>query len=738
MTSRFTHRFPGARRLAELATARPRRVLATWTVLVLLGGALAAALLPSGLTSDGDVTNNPESTQARRLIDARLSGRDEVDEVVVVRSERAHTTDPAFRARVRALVGAARRSGAVRRIRSYLDPGGGTLISADRHATMLPLVLAEPGDDRIEALLAIVARADGRDGFAVDVTGEHTAGRDFGSVSASDLRRGELRFGLPAALIVLLLVFGTLVAAAIPLIVAAVSIVVALGLVAVAGQVFELNLFVVNMLVAMGLALGIDYSLFIVSRAREERGHGAAPRAAIVATAGTATRAVVLSGSAFSLAMLGMLLVPDMILRSLAFGAIVVGVVSMLVALTLQPALLMVLGDGVDRLGVPWLGRRVAAAAGRPGRVWTRLVRAVLRRPAVALLASVALLVTAASPVLGLQIGSSGSSSLPDRTVAKQGLLAIQRDFPSGVMQPITVVVDGERTEPGTRAGLRRLRASLERDPVFAATAAAVRTGPAITVLSVPLRAQPHSRRASAAVDRLRQVYVPAAFPAAAGRVKVGGGPAEDRDYHALIARWLPWVMAFVLSLSLVLLTLAFRSLVAAWCAIAVNLLSVGAAYGLLVLVFQHGIGAGLLGFDEVERVDAWVPVFLFCVLFGLSTDYQVFLLSRVHERYLRGGSTREGIIHGVGSTARLITGAALIIVVVFAGFATGELVAFQQMGFGVAVALLVDATIVRCVVIPAAMGLLGERNWYLPRWLRWLPEVAVEGRAAQSRLVGR
>jgi RND superfamily putative drug exporter len=209
--------------------------------------------------------------------------------------------------------------------------------------------------------------------------------------------------------------------------------------------------------------------------------------------------------------------------------------------------------------------------------------------------------------------------------------------------------------------------------------------------------------------------------------VLVGGGPAEDRDYFALVGRWLPIVIAFVLSLSFVLLTLAFRSVVVPLTAIAVNLLSVGAAYGLLVLVFQEGVGADLLGFSQVERIDAWVPVFLFSVLFGLSMDYQVFLLSRIHERYRQTGDTTAAVVHGVGSTARLITGAALIIVVVFAGFATGELVASQQMGFGVAVALLIDATIVRSVVIPAAMALLGERNWYFPAWLGRLPDVQVE-----------
>ena len=245
--------------------------------------------------------------------------------------------------------------------------------------------------------------------------------------------------------------------------------------------------------------------------------------------------------------------------------------------------------------------------------------------------------------------------------------------------------------------------------------------------MSVPLNTEANSEDASAAIDRLRDEYVPEAFGAAADRVLVGGAPAEVRDYFALVGNWLPIVIAFVLALSFVLLTLAFRSIVVPLTAIAVNLLSVGAAYGLLVLVFQEGVGGDIFGFGQVERIEAWVPVFLFSVLFGLSMDYQVFLLSRIYERYRATGDTIDAIMFGVGSTAHLITGAALIIVVVFAGFASGELVSFQQMGFGVAVALLVDATIVRTVVIPAAMQLLGDRNWYLLAWLEWLPRVEIE-----------
>ena len=240
--------------------------------------------------------------------------------------------------------------------------------------------------------------------------------------------------------------------------------------------------------------------------------------------------------------------------------------------------------------------------------------------------------------------------------------------------------------------------------------------------------------QALGAVRHLRSTVIPQTFAGAGDRVLVGGDTADNVDYIDAMNAWLPRVVLFVLSLSLVLLTIAFRSLVIAALSIALNLLSVGAAYGLVILVFLHGIGSGLLGFQHVHAIDAWVPLFLFAVLFGLSMDYQVFLLSRIKERYDQTGSTNEAVIHGVASTARLITGAALIIVAVFSGFAMGDLVMFQQMGFGIAVALLIDATIIRSVLLPAAMRLLGEWSWYLPRWLEWLPRIQIESEPHDER----
>jgi RND superfamily putative drug exporter len=727
-TSRFS---PG--RLAEIATQRPGRVLAVWGAIVLVSMVLIGALLGNALTSDQSLTNNPESDQAQKLVDARLPDQNAFDEVIIVRSEQATVADPAFEARVRALAEDVRGAGGVAGIATYLDPDGDILVSADKHATLLPVVLAHPQEDQIDGVIAVVEKANGEAGFATHITGDYTLDRDFTQVSEDDLSKGELQFGLPAALIVLLLVVGTLVGAAVPMLMAIISIVVALAIAGIVGLAFELNLFITNMVVAMGLALGIDYSLFIVSRLREERHRGRGTREAIIAVANTATRAVVFSGTSFVLAMVAMLLVPNTTLRSLGLGAVIVGLVSVVVALTFHPALLMVLGDRVDRLRVPWIGKRVAAAAGEEGPLWRRAILAVMRRPAISLVAGVAIMLVLASPVLGLSIGAAGASSLPDDTVAKQGLLALQKDFPSGATDPVEIVVDGAPAD----GALNALRGELAKDRDFAADALALETGPDITVASVPLTVEPSSERASAAVDRLRDDYVPRAFGAAADRVYVGGEPAEARDSFAVDGGWLPIVIAFVLTLSFVLLTLAFRSITIAATAIAVNLLSVAAAYGILVAVFQNGVAIDLLGFTQVERIDSWVPIFLFSVLFGLSMDYQVFLLSRIHERWSETGDTPGAIVHGVASTARLITGAAAIIVVVFAGFAAGQLVALQEMGFGIAIALALDATLVRLLLIPAAMRLLGERNWYLPSWLSWLPDVQVEGPRPDAAIAG-
>jgi putative drug exporter of the RND superfamily len=712
--------------LASLSARHPWRTIGSWIVVTFLALVAIGVLLGGSLTTEGKPTNDPES---ERALDARERAfppdpRTSATDIVVVRSDRYTVDSPQFESFVERLASGSE-TRALARAPTYLTDASPSLVSADRHATMIPIGIVD--EDEAESVVDAVERADTDAAFAVAVTGEETLDHDFNLLSQEDLESGELQFGLPAALIILLLVFGAVVAGLIPLLMAIVSIIVALGFVSLLAQPFELSVFVINMLTGMGLALGIDYALFVVSRYREERSRGREQFEAIAFSGLTASRAVVFSGTAFVVAMFGMLLVPSSIMRSLAVGAILVGVVSVIAATTLLPALLGLLGDRVDSLRIPFVGRRVLESAGSESRFWGAIVRRVLGRPGLSLALSAGLLVVLAAPVFGLDVGTSGVSALPDRFASKQGFLALERDFPGTTTDPAEIVVV-DASGPATERALTALRTNLAADPRFGEGEIRRSANGAVAVLSVPIRGDPSDESAVAAVKELRSDIVPEAFAGTDAEVLVGGTTSENIDYFSSVIDPAPYVIGLVLLLTFVLLTVVFRSVVVGATAVILNLLSVAAAYGLLVTVFQYGIGAGLLGFQQADTIEAWVPLFLFSVLFGLSMDYQVFLLSRIKERYDECGDTTDAVTFGVASTARIITGAALIIVAVFSGFARGDLIMFQQMGFGVAVALLLDATIIRSVLLPSAMRLLGDWNWYLPQWLAWLPRLQVEG----------
>jgi putative drug exporter of the RND superfamily len=722
-----------------LASARhPWHTIGAWVAAMLLAFVAIGALLGGALTTEGNPTNNPQSQRAKDVREAAFPAASSaaITDIVVVRSRRYMVDAPQFRALVRELAGEVRAAKDVESVRTYLVARDPSLVSRDRHVALVQFAMPDESSNGIDHVIGAVQRADMNPAFAVTVTGQRTVNHDFNKLSEDDLRSGELQFGLPAALVVLLLVFGTVVAGFVPLLIALPSIIVALSFVAVLGHAFSLSIFTINMLTGMGLALGIDYALFVVSRFREERGRGREKLDAIRASAMTASRAVLFSGTTFVIAMFGMFIVPSSIMRSLAVGAILVGIVSVVASATLLPALLGLLGDRVDRLRIPFVGRRSLEAANPEGRFWGAIVRSVLRRPVLAAGLSVALLLAAASPIFGMHIGTSGPTLLPMRFEARQGFAALHRYFPAATADPVEIIVAKGAKEPAAEQDLARLRASLASDPGFGPGQIERSPNGKVTMLLVPVRGDPSGDAAVSAVRHLRSTTVPAAFENTDARVLVGGTTSENIDYFDSVIRPAPWVIAFVLALTLVFLTVVFRSLVVAATAVVLNLLSVGAAYGLLVLVFQHGFASGLLGFHHVDTIEAWVPLFLFSVLFGLSMDYQVFLLSRIRERYDETLDTTDAVTFGVASTARIITGAALIIVAVFAGFAAGELVMFQQMGFGVAIALLIDATIIRSVLLPATMHLLGGWNWYLPHWLDWLPRLQVESpapRAAQQ-----
>ena len=725
-------------RLARVCAAHPWRAVCAWVALAVVSVGITSAFLADSLTTESDFVGTPESQRAVDLIEQRLDRKEPVRDVVVVRSATQMVDQAEFQQQVESirsrLVAAA--PSVVRIGPTYYDSRDPSQVSKDGHSTLIQVTMpgSELNDapDRIKPVVAAVDGADGQGGFTVLITGQATVGADFTKLSESDLQKGE-GIGIPIALLILVAVFGAVVAAFVPLILTIFAIAVALALAALIGQISPLSFFVVNMLTFMGLAVGIDYSLFIVSRYRDERREGHAKHEAIGLAGMTASRAVLFSGMTVVLALVGMLIVPTKIFVSLAAGAILVVLVAVVAALTLLPAIISLLGDRIESLRVPFFGRR-AQRASDTGGFWGRIVAVVMRHPVIALVLSVAVLLIAAVPYFSIHTGSAGLATLPDSTHAKQGYVALNRDFTVGEVTPATIVVDGDVASPGARDAFAKLQSALAKDDRFGAVQPASDSAPDLAVINVPVAGDPNSDTALDAVRALRDTYLPDALTGTDLNAYVTGASAQNLDYFAITDDYLPIVFALVLGLSFILLMLAFRSVVVPASSIVMNLLSVGAAYGLLVFVTQEGHGASLFGFQQVPIVEAWIPLFLFSVLFGLSMDYQVFLLSRIRERYDERGDAREAVAYGINSTARLITGAALIMVAVFAGFAAGQLVMFQQMGFGLGVAILLDATIVRTVLMPAWMELLGEHSWYMPKWLAWLPDLRVEpARAATA-----
>ena len=608
---------------------------------------------------------------------------------------------------------------------TYYASGDSSLIAADGTATAIPVVLNNW--DRLGALLAIVEEGRLSPDFDVTITGAATIDHDFTELSERDLQQGELQIGLPAAIIILIRVFGTVVAAIVPLVTAFLSIGVAVGLSAIVGSFTDLSIFLVNMIFMMGLAVGIDYGLFIIARFREERANGLAVDAAIAKAGSTASRAVLFSGVTVVLALVGLLLVPTTIFFSLGLGAILVVIVSILTSLTLLPAVLSLLGDRINALRIPFVSKRGYQRS--ESSIWDRIARRVMKTPVISLVLSAGFLILLALPIFDLQTGAAGVDSFPDSFDSKRGFEVLQEKFTTGIVTPTHIVVDGDVDDPAVRAAIDDLLVSLADDPSFGPVSERISDGQDTSWLRTAVTSgDSTSLEAVAAVRRLRDNHVPDAFMETSARVYVGGETAANIDWFEVADSATPVVIPFVLVLSFLLLMLVFRSVVVPLKAIVMNLLSAGAAYGLLVLVFQRGVGNELFGFQQVDTVEAWIPVFLFSVLFGLSMDYHVFLLSRIRERYVQTRDNPASVAFGLHSTGRLITGAALIMVAVFGGFASGDLVMFEQMGFGLAVAVLLDATIVRSVLVPASMRLLGDWNWYLPNFLRWLPKLNIEG----------
>ncbi len=614
-------------------------------------------------------------------------------------------------------------------IRSPLSPGGRSLVSADGRSALVTFTIPGNSDNEDQTVvpdLNAVAAAQARHpDLLIAEAGDASGDRDINGLVSSDFRKAE-ETSVPITLILLVVVFGALIAAGIPLLLAATSVIIALSLLAIPGHWLPVGQSTSEVVLLIGMAVGIDYSLFYLRREREERARGATVAEAVRIAAGTSGRAIVISGLTVMAALGGLFLTGAPIFTGIAFGAITVVGVAVVGALTFVPALLSWLGPWADRGRIPFLGRRRTAA--KPSRLWAALVRRVVRRPLLWGSAAVVALLALAAPALGMRLVYP-QNDVPKTVPIIATYNRIQQAFPQAP-SPAQVVVTSTSLSgpaldgPAVRDAIAALQARASaggaiREPI---TAAPVAGGRAL-IVSVPLAGQGTGSASDAALATLRNHVLPATLGRVGGiSYAVTGDTASSYDDARQIDVAIPVVLAVVAVMAFGLLLVAFRSVTLPLISIGLNLLSVGAAYGLITLIFQDGRLQGPLDFTSFGAITPWVPLFLFVFLFGLSMDYHVFILSRIREIRLRGASTKDAVTSGIASSAGVVTSAAVIMMAVFSIFAALHLVELKMLGIGLPAAVLIDATVVRGILVPAAMTLLGDRCWYLPRWLRWLP----------------
>ena len=560
-------------------------------------------------------------------------------------------------------------------------------------------------------------------GLRIAEGGDASYGRAINSLLGQGFRKAEFT-SVPITLVLLLLVFGALVAAGIPLLLAITSVMTALSLLTLISRWLPVGSSTSEVVLIIGMAVGVDYSLFYLRREREERARGAAPGEALRIAAATSGRAIVVSGLTVMIALAGLFLTGYDVFSGIAFGTIAVVGVAVLGSLTVLPALLAWLGPRAERGRVPFLGRRRTAA--RPSRVWAALVRRVVRRPVIWGSAAGIALLALAAPAFGMRLGSP-AIDLPASSPVLQTMDRIQHAFPQ-TPSPAQVVVTGhDLTGRGMQDAIAALQARAASagpaSPIHGPVTARPVAGGHALILGVPLAGNGSNSASNHALLDLRNQILPATLGHVSGvRYAVSGNTAQSYDDTASLHSSTPVVFAFVIVLAFVLLLVAFRSVAIPLVSIGLNLLSVGAGYGLITLIFQDGRLQGLLGYTSFGGIISWIPLFMFVLLFGLSMDYHVFILSRIRELRSRGATTRDAIVGGISSSAGVVTSAAVIMVAVFSILATLPIVDTKTLGVGLAAAVFIDATVVRGILLPAFMSLLGERCWYLPRWLSWLP----------------
>jgi uncharacterized membrane protein YdfJ with MMPL/SSD domain len=714
-----------AARMARWSSRHRKKAFWGWLAFVVVAFAVGNAVGPN-LISDIDNFNG-ESHDAEVALDR--AGLRPQSEVVFLQSDKLTIKDPQFRAAVQDVTTSLSKVPYVESVKSPLK--GESAVSEDGHAALVDLDVA--GDsteakDRIEPVLAATAAVQKRHpDLAVEQFGSASANKAVNETITDDLASAGL-LSVPVTLILLLITFGTLVAAGVPLWIGLSAVVATLGLVNIPSQILPIDSNLSAVILLIGLAVGVDYSLFYLKREREERAAGRSETAALEAAAATSGRAVLISGATVMLAMAGMFISGDKTFISFGMGTILVVAVAVFASLTVLPAMLSWLGDRVDKGRVPLLSRRRGVGESR---FWSRLTSAVMRRPGISLLLAGGLLVALAIPALGLKSVTSDVDELPADLPVIQTYNKVKAIFPIEGVTATVVMEANDVAAPGPTTGIAELVDRVNANPkLFKPGTELIESDDGtVAQINIPTIGSGTDQASVDALNKLRDDIVPATVGAVEGAtVNVTGDAAGSEDFRTNLNERLPLIFAFVFGLAFLLMLFTFRSIVIPIKAILLNLLSVGAAYGVLVIVFQNGNLENLLGFTSNGGVTNWLPLFLFVVLFGLSMDYHVFILSRVRELHERGLSTDEAVKLGIASTAGTVTSAAAVMVAVFLVFVTLSFLDFKQMGLGLAVAVLIDATIIRGIMLPAAMKLLGDWNWYLPSWLEWLPHLEGEG----------
>ena len=718
-----------AARMGRWSAEHRVKAIGGWLVFVIaavmIGGSIGTETLAD---EDYGVGESREADQA-----VAANYPDRASETLLVKSnEGASAADPEFRAVVDDAVAELEGTEYIKKVESPYASGNQAQISADGTAALIQFKIPEPPgssdatvEDRVEpALAAAASLQEANPGFEIGQFGDASASKQLSESFEEDFQRAEAT-SLPITLVILLFAFGAVVAALVPLLLAATAVAAAIGLLGPLSQVWAVDEAAASVILLIGLAVGVDYSMFYLRREREERARGNAPDAALAAAAATSGRAVLVSGVTVIIAMSGMYLAGASTFTSFATGTILVVAMAVIGSLTVLPAVLSKLGDRVNKGRIPFL-RRPEERAGREPRVWSAILTPVLRRPGIAAALATGLLLVLAIPVLNLKMAVPGIDSLPQDLGVIQTYNAIQEEFPGNQIPAEVVIERGDATQAEVRAAIGELEAAVADNELYEPPVTVDRSpNGEVVVVDVPIAGDGTDETSYAALTELRQEIIPATLGGLSGaEANVTGFTAGSEDFNQLMSERVPIVFAFVFAMAFALLLITFRSIVIPIKAIVLNLLSVGAAYGIVTWIFQDGHLEGLLGFESTGAVTSWLPLFLFVVLFGLSMDYHVFILSRIREAYDRGMSTSDAVEHGIKTTASVVTAAAIVMVAVFAIFATLSAVEFKQFGVGLGVAVLIDATIIRGVLLPAAMKLLGDWNWYLPHSLRWLPRV--------------